>query len=165
MQASQASKLALATLVLAGACARQSAPGNATAAAERDISAMWSGYRAAGEASDVAGFLAITTEDVALSSPGTPTVRGQAGLRTFMVDAFKAVHYSKVSLTLGEAIIVGDRASQFGTYRETYSALSGGPATTNFGQFGALLRRGADGKWRIAQQIAAQDSSITVRPR
>jgi uncharacterized protein (TIGR02246 family) len=131
--------------------------------AEQGIAAVWQAYQTAGPAADVATFLAICTEDIALSSPGMPTVRGRVALKAFLEAGFKAAHYSEVSIFPETPAVNGDRATQFGTYRETYTTAPGLPAITDYGQFAAELRRGGDGKWRLARQLAAKDSSVTAR--
>ncbi len=170
MRSCRALMITATVLSAAGGCRGRSTPVDAArkavqADAERGIALVWQAYQAAGPAADVPAFLAITTEDVALSSPGMPTVRGQAGLRAFLEEGFKAAHYSEVSIFPDAPMIIGDRATQFGTYRETYTTSSGKRAIRDYGQFAAELRRGADGKWRIARQLAAKDSSAKVGSR
>jgi uncharacterized protein (TIGR02246 family) len=108
-------------------------------------------YNAAFNRGDAAGCAALFTEDVAMLPPGQPMTRGKR--------AFEELYRSRMDNTSGgthsnqlvEYGVEGDLAYQVGTYAIT------GTDPPEQGKFVNILRRQADGTWKVAVSIFNSD--------
>lgn len=109
-------------------------------------------YNEAFNRGDAAACAAFFTEDVLLMAPGMPMARGR--------EAFERIYSSRIDQSTGgthtnalvEYGVEGDLAYQVGTY-----AVSGA-ATAEQGKFLNILRRQADGTWKVAVSMFNSDS-------
>ena len=108
-------------------------------------------YNEAFNRGDAAGCAAFSTEDVILMSPGEPMTRGR--------KAFEETYDSRMDKTsngthtneLVEYGVDGDLAYQIGTY-----AVTGGSSDEQ-GKFLNVLKRQADGTWKVAVSMFNSD--------
>lgn len=108
-------------------------------------------YNEAFNRGDAAGCAAFFAEDIVLMAPGQPMVRGR--------QAFEEIYKSRMgnasggthSNALVDYGVEGDLAYQVGTY-----AISGATPPEQ-GKFVNVLRREADGTWKVAVSIFNSD--------
>ena len=109
------------------------------------------GYNEAFNRGDAAGCAAFFTDDVVLLAPGQPMTRGK--------KAFIETYQSRMDNSTGgthrnnlvEYGVEGDMAYQIGTY-----AISGTDPVEQ-GKFVNVLKRQADGTWKVAVTIFNSD--------
>jgi uncharacterized protein (TIGR02246 family) len=108
-------------------------------------------YNEAFNAGDAAGCAAFFTEDVLLMSPDQPMTRGRKAFedtyRSRMDDSTGGTHTNE----LVEFGVDGDLAYQVGTFAVT------GSNADEQGKFVNVLKRQADGTWKVAVSIFNSD--------
>lgn len=111
------------------------------------------GYNEAFNRGDAASCAAYFSEDVILMAPGEPMTRGR--------QAFEETYRSRMEQSTGgthsnelvEFGVEGDLAYQIGTYAVT------GANPPEQGKFLNVLKRQADGTWKVAVSIFNSDGS------
>jgi ketosteroid isomerase-like protein len=109
-------------------------------------------YNEAFNRGDAAGCAAFFAEDVILLAPDQPMIRGKR--------AFEELYQSRMDKTSGgthsnklvEYGVEGDLAYQVGTFAIT------GTNSSEQGKFVNILRRQADGTWKVTVSIFNSDS-------
>jgi uncharacterized protein (TIGR02246 family) len=113
----------------------------------RDIVARWHSATAAGDVDTVLGLM---TDDVVFLVAGRPPMRGrdafERGLRGLL-----AQHRIESSGGIKEIGISGSLAYCWSELSVRVTPLSGGNATTRAGDALSILRKQADGSWRVAR--------------
>ncbi|HMB75418.1 MAG TPA: DUF4440 domain-containing protein [Kiloniellaceae bacterium] len=108
-------------------------------------------YNEAFDRGDAAGCAAFFSEDVLLMSPGQPMTRGRKAFeetyRSRMDEASGGTH----SNALVEYGVEGDLAYAVGTFAVT------GTTPSEEGKFLNILRRQADGTWKVTVSIFNSD--------
>jgi ketosteroid isomerase-like protein len=108
-------------------------------------------YNKAFNRGDAAGCAAFFSEDVILMAPGQPMTRGKAAFediyRSRMGNSSGGTH----SNALVEYGVEGDLAYQVGTYAVT------GANPSEQGKFVNILKRQADGTWKVTVTIFNSD--------
>jgi uncharacterized protein (TIGR02246 family) len=108
-------------------------------------------YNKAFDRGDAAGCAAFFTEDVLLMAPGQPMTRGKKAFeetyRSRMDESSGGTHSNK----LVEYGVEGDLAYQIGTFAIT------GTNPSEQGKFLNILKRQADGTWKVAVSIFNSD--------
>lgn len=119
-------------------------------------------WAAAANAKDSGKIAALYTEDAVLMPPNGAIVRGRANIQAFwqgMLDQ-GARDVSLASLGSASSRAVGYEA---GTY-EFAMQPAGGQPTREKGKYLTALKRGADGKWRLAYDIFNSDLPCPPAP-
>jgi uncharacterized protein (TIGR02246 family) len=110
-------------------------------------------YNKAFNEGDAAGCAAFFTDDVLLMSPGQPMTRGRKAFedtyKSRMADSTGGTHTN----ALVEYGVEGDMAYQVGTFAIT------GATPSEQGKFVNVLKRQADGTWKVAVSIFNSDRS------
>jgi len=109
------------------------------------------GYNEAFNRGDAAGCAAFFTDDVILMAPDQPMIRGR--------KAFEEIYRSRMATSSGgthsnelvEFGVEGDMAYQVGTYAVT------GTSPSEQGKFLNVLKRQADGTWKVAVSMFNSD--------
>lgn len=145
----------VAVAPLLGACA--AGPGPITQADRDAIDAVRSAFREAVLAGDVAGLLALYTDDAVEMPPNMPMNSGKAAIETAntsnpMPSAF--------SMTPMETEGVGDLAYDRGTYSFAMSVEGAPEPMTETGKYLVLLRKQADGSWLMSTVIWNSDMPL-----
>lgn len=148
--------LALAGL-LAGAllvaCAGQPGPSEADLAMARSISPA---FMKAAEAKDAEAAAALYSEDAMVMPPGAPAVKGRAAIEAFwrkmMLSAIRRVTLATTDLGMS-----GDIAYETGTYTLDLTLPDGSPASDG-GKYITLMRRQADGSWKMTHDMWSSDA-------
>jgi ketosteroid isomerase-like protein len=109
------------------------------------------GYNEAFNRGDAAGCAAFFTDDVILMAPDQPMIRGRKAFeeiyRSRMANSSGGTH----SNALVEYGVEGDMAYQVGTYAVT------GTSPSEEGKFLNVLKRQADGTWKVAVSMFNSD--------
>jgi len=107
---------------------------------------------AADNAGNLERVLALYTDDVILMPPGGDIIRGKPAAREHYRNIFQ---HTELDLTFvsEETQAVGDWAFDRGTTRGRAVPRSGGTATPIDDKYLMILKRQADGTWRIARLI------------
>ena len=103
-------------------------------------------------AGNVDSLLTLYADDIDMMAPGAPAARGAAAVREvaagMLRDATPSVSYTSSSVEITGDIAIDRYAATF-----TVTPKSGGPATTETIKGLHVLRRQADGSWKIIQDI------------
>jgi len=113
----------------------------------RDVVVRWHSATAAGDVDTVLGLM---TDDVVFLVAGRPPMRGrdafERGLRGLL-----AQHRIESSAEIKEIVISGSLAYCWSELSVRVIPISGGNATTRAGDALSILRKQADGSWRVAR--------------
>jgi uncharacterized protein (TIGR02246 family) len=134
-------------LLVTGISSAQNASKAAGAATPDEIRQRW---MAAGNAKDAAAIAALYAEDATVMPPNGAAVKGRAAIQSFwkgMVDQLTG----KVTLARVGGWQGGDTGYEVGTYA---SMMGTGNDT---GKYLITLKKGADGKWLITNDIFNSD--------
>ncbi len=120
----------------------------------RAIHELYADWFGAMESGDVETLLELVTENVILKGGGGPAVRGrdalEASLRSFLEEFTEEVEYS-----LDEVEVAGDWAWARIDENVLITPKDDRRAVRVTGMHLAVLRRGDDGRWRVARDVAA----------
>lgn len=108
---------------------------------------------------DLDGFMDLFTDDVVRLPPEAPEIKGTDAVRANMYNQFENAD-SQITIHMEESEFSGDMAFVRGTFAVT-GTTADGESTDLIGSWMNLMRRGADGKWRIARNIWNRDQPDT----
>jgi uncharacterized protein (TIGR02246 family) len=109
-------------------------------------------FAAAYSAGDAAGVAELYTDD-AVSMPDHHTaIVGKAAIQQYLQGIF-AQYTANLTITPGDTEITGDLAHEHGTFSTTVTPKAGGNAMTDNGNYLVVLKRQADGSWKIHHDI------------
>lgn len=123
------------------------------------IDSLWTRYSAAAIAGDVDGIARLYGDSVYIAELGLPTIRSAAELRTVAGELFKGLRIIESTITPEITDLVGNRAIQYGTYRDVVQA-TGQPTQVATGRFTAVLQRDSTSGWRVTRLVAFADSTV-----
>jgi len=158
MGRSSSSALVVIPLVAAAACGTgenmQSAAGSAvdTAAVVAQVTQVRTAWRQAALAHDAAGVGALYSDDAIFVGADGQAARGRAAIQEALAPFVGGM--SSMELTDTHTVAGVDLASDMGTYAQTLQTPDGGEQTMS-GSYLVVLRRQADGSWKIVQQLSA----------
>ena len=126
--------------------------GGAVAAGDPTVTlkAADQGWSKASEAKNLDLFMSFVGDDIYLSGPDGKWTHGKAAVHDAWSGMFKDANF-KLSWTLESAEISKD--GRLGYTRGTYSGAMGGKPMG--GTYTTVWKKGADGKWLVAVDIAA----------
>lgn len=148
----------LFVLVLMGACAPgESEPQYDPAADRAAIEAIREAERAAAEAGDVDGFIALMAPDIIVLPPNGPAVSGRDAVRAWLEDFMEAFAVSFSSYMTDDVIVEGDLAvERFSGEWTVTPRVEGEPLTESLKGL-HLYRRQPDGSWLMTHDIWNSD--------
>jgi ketosteroid isomerase-like protein len=111
---------------------------------DREVAAMGAG--------DLGQYVALLTDDAVLLAPNTPPKAG-AELRQWLGEFLQRVRVEWLSFVHDEVAVSGDLGYHVYSYTWRTSPKGGGEPTVSSGKGLHIVRRGADGAWRIAREI------------
>jgi uncharacterized protein (TIGR02246 family) len=131
--------------------AMETTPMSGSAAERKAIKNTMSSYEAALNASSTEAAMALYTEDAVFMVPNNPSALGKDAVRQAYDAVFKAITL-KVKFTIAELVVMAPqwafvRTNSAGTQR--INATGATSAEANQELF--ILKKGDDGKWRIAR--------------
>jgi uncharacterized protein (TIGR02246 family) len=146
-------RVASAIAVVIGLTACAPAPPPDTSAADlAAIAGVRDAWAAAFAASDAAALTALYSDDAARMNPGQPTVSGRAAIQANFEQMFsEATGSNDIQPELTE--VSGDWGFDIGTYTSTVTPKAGGDAMTENGRYLVVLRKQADGSWKIVREM------------
>jgi uncharacterized protein (TIGR02246 family) len=127
----------------------------APAAAPADpapIHAMRASFQTAYNAGDAAAVAALYEDDAIAMPDHRPLIEGRAAIQQWLQETF-AQFTPKLTLTSGDLEITGDLAHEHGSYTLTLTPKAGGEAMSENGKYLVILKRQADGAWKLHHNI------------
>ena len=143
------SALLLCTVLLATACG--TTPPAQTTMAPADpapINDLRTRFAAAYNAGDAAGVADLYAEDAVSMPDHHAAVVGKAAIQQYLQELF-AQYTANLTITPVDTEISGDLAHEHGTFAMTVTPKAGGNAMTDNGNYLVILKRQADGSWKI----------------
>ena len=137
------------TLLLAACSPPQRSDAEPVTAA---VNAVWTRYSSSLNAGDLDSWLSLWTDDGVQLPPGELPVVGKDQLRARnkgVLDKFTV----NLSIATDEVGVAGDWAFARGMYTATLTPKEGGPAIPINGKYITILKRQADGSWKIHRDI------------
>jgi ketosteroid isomerase-like protein len=112
---------------------------------------------------DTAAVARFYTDTAYFAETGSPTLRGRREILAATADVFACCKYVESNIQLELSEITGDRAYQFGTYRDVIEP-TGQPPIIMHGRLAAVLQRDGASTWRIDRLLVVRDSSARPEP-
>ncbi|HSG00938.1 MAG TPA: SgcJ/EcaC family oxidoreductase [Vicinamibacterales bacterium] len=140
------------TLALTLVACAPAAPPDTTAEDLAAISALRDAFRTGFNAGDAAALAALFTDDAVLMNPGQATAAGPAAIEALYGQLF-AEMTAQTEIRPEATEVSGSLAYDSGTYTGTMTPKAGGDAMTEEGRYVVILKKGADGSWKIARDI------------
>lgn len=137
-------------ILLAVGCTQSTAPADPSEITSR--SAEWD---AALNAKDIDAIVALYTDNARMMAPNMPMSTGGDGVRAAFTGMIEAG--LSVKLTSVDAVVAGDIAYNVGTY-----VLTAGDEQVDVGKYLEIWARGADGVWRISNDIYNSDVPVAA---
>lgn len=156
------STLSAVLICAAAACAPTSDGASGERLTDADVTAIRSlgqEFTRATVAHDYDRVVALHTDDVAWMAPGAPAALGPAALRQSLENGARALSFV---ITPAHTEGVGSLAYDRGGY--TYTGVLGSDTVSAAGKYVQILRRQADGSWRIALAIWNDDAPPAPTP-
>ena len=136
--------------------------------AERDRAAInktRNEYVSAWKAADAAQIGGLYTDDALVLYPNQPAVEGKTGILGYFKSFFAEFPQNDFDLTSAEIEIVGSWAFDRGTYRWRGVPRTGGEPIEDHGKYLVILRRQADGSWKVARDMDNSDRPLSQASR
>lgn len=121
--------------------------------------------RAAAQAGDAEALRAIWTDDIVVLPPAGEIVAGKQANYDALLAQLQRLQGQTITeyvLSFEEVEVVGDCAFEWGTYRGTARTDAGGEERRTTGKLMRVLRKGGDGRWRVARSIWTADAPATT---
>ena len=93
-------------------------------------------------------YLSVFTEDAVVMAPGSPAVIGKEELRPIIEGLF-GLFDLELPYTMDEVGVTGDKAFARSSFQYSMTPKEGGETTTSAGKELDILKRQADGSWKI----------------
>ncbi len=142
----------MCAVALAAACA-PAAPKHDMAADVAAIGKVRDAYGAAFKAGDAAALAALYTSDASSMTNGQPTAQGTAAIQAAIAGMSGMASSQELTITAEKTDVSGDLAYDRGTFKQTMTLKTGGEPVTQEGRYIVVLKRQADGSWKIAEEI------------
>jgi uncharacterized protein (TIGR02246 family) len=140
-------------VVACAACASPQPPQETAASTDpTPINDIRSRFQAAYNAGDAAAVAALFADDAVSMPDHEPALEGKAAIEKRMQEVF-AQYSPSISITPGETEVHGDVAHEHGTYTIELTPKAGGTAMKDNGKYLVILKREADGTWKIHHDI------------
>jgi uncharacterized protein (TIGR02246 family) len=131
--------------------------------APAELDSLWAGLKRAMVAGDTAALARLYADSAYFSETGTPTLRGKGAILAATAEVFACCEYIDSHLDVEITEVIGDRALQFGTYRDVIRP-HGQSELVMYGRVDAMLERHTDGRWLIRRVTVIRDSMLPVPP-
>jgi uncharacterized protein (TIGR02246 family) len=132
--------------------------------ARRGIDATRNAYAAAWRAASVEQIASLYTEDAFVLYPNQPAVSGHAAIVDYFKGFFDEFPKNDFELISSEIVVTGPWAFDRGVYRWKGTPRNE-PAVEDNGKYLVVLKRGDDGKWRVARDMDNSDRAAAQATR
>jgi uncharacterized protein (TIGR02246 family) len=115
----------------------------------------------ASKAWDVETLVSLWTDDiVSIPQDGKPVIGKEANRNSLLKlkEASRDVDIVEYNLSFNEVKVIGDWAYEWGTFSGTVRPKDGGEVSQSNGKLFRVLKRDADGSWRVARTMSSNDS-------
>lgn len=105
---------------------------------------------------DDAGILATWADDGVDLMPNQAPIVGKAAITAWMHNILASLHGYKVTkqeMDYHDIRVAGDWASEWATVHQQVQPPDGKPPIDSYGKIALVLRRGANGDWKIVQEM------------
>jgi ketosteroid isomerase-like protein len=126
------------------------------------LDSLWARLEQAMLAADTATLRMIYTDSATFAETGWPTARGREAIVSGASGVFACCRYIESRFQPEVTEVSGNRATQFGTYRDVIEP-TGQPRLAMFGRVSATLERDTTGAWRVSRLVVIRDSSVTLK--
>jgi uncharacterized protein (TIGR02246 family) len=117
------------------------------------IQQLMADWNAAVRAKEVGALTAMVTEDAVFLPPGFPPIRGKQAVERMYTGFFPQFSSVEQTAIVEELEVAGDWAFAWGSETLTLVPQTGGSPIHMQGKGMTILRRQADGSWKIARGI------------
>jgi len=113
------------------------------------IKELYDQYCSYANVGELDNFLSIWDDNAIRMEPDNPSFIGKENVKKFFELSFGAFNINVATYGEIEIQILGDTAFSRGTYTLSLTPKEGGPKTTIDGKWLDILKRQADGSWKI----------------
>lgn len=150
------------TMLIAAACG--SAPDRVVPedpqVVRAQLDSVWARLTAAMVAGDTVALANFYTDSAYFAETGSATLRGRSAILAAAASVFVCCKYLESRQHVERTDISGDRAIQFGSYRDAIQP-TGKPPLFMYGRFDAVLERDSIKGWRVSRLVVIRDSSAS----
>ena len=143
----------MCAVALAAACA-PAAPKHDMAADVAAIGKVRDAYMAGYKAGDAAAIAALFTSDAASMTNAQPTADGPAAIQAAITAMTGMASSQELTITAAKTDVSGDMAYDRGTFKLTMAMKAGGEPMNEEGRYLVVLKRQADGSWKLAEDMS-----------
>jgi uncharacterized protein (TIGR02246 family) len=124
------------------------------------IQALVEAWGAAIEAGDVAGVVALYTDDIVRMSPDAPAIRGKQAIEAIYLGVFEQFSVGLIWPVEGteEIIVADDWAFHLSEYTLKVTPKAGGETIEERGKIIEICQQQPDGSWKFAREIWNRNS-------
>jgi uncharacterized protein (TIGR02246 family) len=111
---------------------------------------------------DVETLVSLWTDDiVSIQQDGQPIIGKEANRNSLLKlkEESRDIDIVEYNLTFNEVKVVGDWAFEWGTFTGTIRSKIGGESSESSGKLFRVLKRDADGSWKVARAMFNNDSA------
>ena len=164
------SLIGLASIVVVAACTQPADREEETAATEAaatdsavaDVARVRDSWMTAWQAADAAALAALYEPEGVDMQNHQPTLLGADAFRNSMASQFASATPTNIALTPEKTVVSGDLAYDRGLYSVTMQPKAGGQPVIDSGRYLVVLRKQADGSWKIVEGMANSPTPLTT---
>ena len=142
-----------------GSVAAQKAAGDDPA-----IAKVRTAYQAAAGTQDGPAIAKLYAADGVEMPPNAPAAKGRAAIEAYHKAFAAQFMMHGITITPTETHVVGDRAMDIGTYKQTLMGMKDGSMMEDAGKYIVLLKKDASG-WLITHAIYNSDKPLPSAPK
>jgi uncharacterized protein (TIGR02246 family) len=125
------------------------------------IAKVRTAYQTAASAQDGPGLAKLFAPDGIEMPPDAPAAKGRAAIEAYHKQLASQVMTHGITITSTEIHVMGDRAVDIGTYKQTLMMMKGGGGMVDDkGKYIVLLKKDASGHWWVTDAIYNSDAPI-----
>jgi uncharacterized protein (TIGR02246 family) len=133
----------------------------AAAGDEAAIAKVRAAYQTAASAQDAAGLAKLFAPDGIEMPQDAPMAKGRAAIEAYHKQLASQVMNHGTTITSTEMHVMGDRAVDIGTYKQTLMMIKGGTGMVDDkGKYVVLLKKDASGHWWVTDAIYNSDAPM-----
>lgn len=122
-------------------------------------------YVSAWRDADATRIASLYTDDALVLYPNQPAVEGKTAILTYFKSFFSEFPKNDFDLTSAEIEIAGSWAFDRGSFKWKGVPRGGGEALLDHGKYLVVLRRQADGSWKVFRDMDNSDRPLTQAAR